>query len=273
MSESPADRLFDVQGKRALVTGAASGIGQAFAEVLADSGARVTLADIDEERLALVTGELASAGRRRPRGVVADISDPDAVDAAFDGAVAAHGGLDIVFANAGIAAVPGWGVPGGQELHTVADEVYERVLAINQHGVLYTMRAAAAVMKPQGSGRIMVTASTAGLASEPLVVTATPPARRPYRRWPATPRSSSHSTGQRQRDRPGALQDPHRGRRRRRGRAHVGVARAARAHGRHRGAQGPRPAALLARRELHHGRRDPDRRRPAARHAASGRGD
>jgi len=169
MSDKPATRLFDVQGVRALVTGAASGIGQAFAEVLADSGARVTLADIDEERLAHVTAELTGRGGD-VRSAVADVSDPDAVSAAFEGAVDAHGGLDVVFANAGIAAVPGFGAPGGgQELHTVADDVYGRVLAINQHGVLYTMRAAAAVMKPQRSGRIIVTASTAGLASEPLV--------------------------------------------------------------------------------------------------------
>lgn len=168
MSDLPVNRLFDVKGVRALVTGAASGIGQAFAEVLADSGARVTLADIDEERLAHVTAELAGRGGD-VRAAVVDVTDPDAVRAAFDGAVAAHGGLDVVFANAGIAAVPGFGVPGGQELHTVADDVYGRVLAINQHGVLYTMRAAAAAMKPQRSGRIIVTASTAGLASEPLV--------------------------------------------------------------------------------------------------------
>jgi NAD(P)-dependent dehydrogenase (short-subunit alcohol dehydrogenase family) len=51
----------------------------------------------------------------------------------------------------------------------VADDVWQRVLAINQHGVLYTLRAAAAVMKPQRSGRIVVTSSTAGLTSEPLV--------------------------------------------------------------------------------------------------------
>jgi threonine dehydrogenase-like Zn-dependent dehydrogenase/NADP-dependent 3-hydroxy acid dehydrogenase YdfG len=167
-SARPATRLFDVEGVRALVTGAASGIGQAFAEVLADSGARVTLADIDAERLALVVAELEARGGD-VRGVVVDVSDAAAVDTAFAGAVAAHGGLDVAFANAGIAAVPGFGVPGGQELHTVADDVWQRVLALNQHGVLYTMRAAAAVMKRQGSGRIVVTASTAGLSSEPLV--------------------------------------------------------------------------------------------------------
>ena len=168
MSERPAARLFDVEGVRALVTGAASGIGRAFAEVLADSGARVTLADFAPERLTQVADELAGRGGD-VRASVVDVTDPEAVRTAFAAAVEAHGGLDVVFANAGIAAVPGFGVPGGQELHTVTDEVWQRVLAVNQHGVLHTLRAAAAVMKPQRSGRIVVTASTAGLSSEPLV--------------------------------------------------------------------------------------------------------
>ena len=74
-----------------------------------------------------------------------------------------------MFANAGIAAVPGYANRGGQELHTVADDVWRRVLAVNLDGVLHTMRAAAAVMKPQRSGRIVVTASTAGLRADPMV--------------------------------------------------------------------------------------------------------
>ena len=91
------------------------------------------------------------------------------VRAAFDGAVAAYGGIDIVFANAGIAAVPGYANPGGQELHTVADDVWRRVVGVNLDGVLHTLRAAAGVMKPQGSGRIVITASTAGLRADPMV--------------------------------------------------------------------------------------------------------
>ena len=58
-------------------------------------------------------------------------------------AVAAYGGIDIVFANAGIAAVPGYANPGGQELHTVADDVWRRVVGVNLDGVLHTLRAAA----------------------------------------------------------------------------------------------------------------------------------
>jgi short subunit dehydrogenase len=77
---APASRLFDVTGARALVTGAASGLGQAFAEVLADSGARVTLADIDAERLGRVTAELADRGGD-VRAAHVDVTDPGAVDA------------------------------------------------------------------------------------------------------------------------------------------------------------------------------------------------
>jgi NAD(P)-dependent dehydrogenase (short-subunit alcohol dehydrogenase family) len=162
---SVTETLFDVRGRRALVTGAASGLGLAVAEVLADCGARVTLADVEGEQLAAVAAELTGDVRT----AVVDVSDDDAVRSAFAEAVAAHGGLDIVFANAGLAAVPGYANPGGQELHTVAEEDWRRVLDVNLDGVLNTLRAAAGVMKPQRSGRIVVTASTAGLRADPMV--------------------------------------------------------------------------------------------------------
>jgi len=163
-----ASRLFDVRGSRAVVTGAAGGLGLAIAEVLAESGARVTLADIDAERLEEAAAGLTARGCD-VRTARADVTDPESVRALFDGALAAHGGVDVVFANAGIAAVPGYANDGGQELHTVADDVWRRVLAVNLDGVLHTMRAAAGAMKPQGSGRIVVTASTAGLRADPMV--------------------------------------------------------------------------------------------------------
>ena len=167
-AETVTSSLFDVRGTRAIVTGAASGLGLAIAEVLADCGARVTLADIHDEHLAEVTATLASRGCD-VRSVHVDVADPAAVQAAFDDLVAEQGGVDVAFANAGIAGVPGFGADGGEELGAVADEVWRDVLSINLDGVLYTMRAAAAVMKPQRSGRIVVTASTAGLAPEALV--------------------------------------------------------------------------------------------------------
>jgi NAD(P)-dependent dehydrogenase (short-subunit alcohol dehydrogenase family) len=157
-----ADRLFDVRGTRVVVTGAASGLGFAMAEVHAQAGARVTLADVDGaalERLEL-EGDV--------RTQVVDVADAGQVDALIDGAVAAYGGLDVVFANAGISLEPGFKDPGGG-LTAIDAEQWRRVIAIDFDGVIATMRAAARVMKPQGSGRIVVTASTAGLRTDPMV--------------------------------------------------------------------------------------------------------
>ena len=140
-----------------------------IAEVLAECGARVTLADIDAERLAEGPARLSAAGCD-VRTAVVDVTDDASVRAAFAGAVAAHGGLDIVFANAGhrrrarLREPRRAGAP-----HRRPTTPGARVLGVNLDGVLSTMRAAAGVMKPQGSGRIVVTASTAGLRADPMV--------------------------------------------------------------------------------------------------------
>jgi NAD(P)-dependent dehydrogenase (short-subunit alcohol dehydrogenase family) len=165
---SVQERLFDVRGVRAVVTGAASGLGFAMAEVLADCGARVTLGDIDAERLESATRSLAERGGA-VRSFVVEVSDAGGVQALIDDAVEAEDGLDAVFANAGIAAVPGFAVEGGQQLDTLERSDWDRVLGINLNGVLFTMKSAAAVMKRQGSGRIVVTSSIAGLRPEPVV--------------------------------------------------------------------------------------------------------
>ncbi len=161
-------RLFDVRGTRVVVTGAASGLGFAMAEVLAECGARVTLADIAEERLERSTQRLLERGCDA-RAFVVDVSDEDSVQALFDFVVAEQGGVDVVFANAGLAATPGFRVEGGQTLDRVKRSDWDKVISVNQTGAMFTMRAAAAVMKHQGSGRIVVTASNAGLRPEPLV--------------------------------------------------------------------------------------------------------
>jgi len=168
---APADvlsKLFDVRGTRVVVTGAAAGLGFAMAEVLAECGARVTLADIHEERLAASTERLAERGCD-VRGVVTDVRDEGAVDALVGGVVAEQGGVDVVFANAGLASVPGFGVDGGQTLATLERSDWDKVLDVNLTGVIHTMRSAARAMTEQGSGRIVVTASNAGLRVEPLV--------------------------------------------------------------------------------------------------------
>ena len=162
-----ASEIFDVRGRSALVTGAGSGLGAAIAEVLAAGGANVTLLDIDVERLELVTKRLAALSGE-VRSVTADVSDAAAVKAAVGDAVDAFGGLDIVFANAGISLAAGITEVGGT-LETTDPDRWRRVLGVNLEGVLFTLQAAAGVMKRQGAGRIVVTASTAGLRGDPLV--------------------------------------------------------------------------------------------------------
>ena len=167
-SRSVYEQLFDVRGTRVAVTGAASGLGFAMAEVLADCGARVTLADIDADRLEHMTASLAERGGT-VRSFVVDVSDEAQVKALVDDVVSAEGGVDVLFANAGIGAVPGFAIEGGQQLDTVERADWDRVLGVNLDGVLFTMKHAAAVMKRQGAGRIVVTSSTAGLRAEPEV--------------------------------------------------------------------------------------------------------
>jgi NAD(P)-dependent dehydrogenase (short-subunit alcohol dehydrogenase family) len=160
--------LFDVRGARVLVTGAASGLGLAMAEVMVDCGASVTLADVDETRLEQVAAALREREGGDVRTVTLDVADHAQVDAAVDGVVAEEGGLDVVFANAGISLEPGIRDPGGG-ISSINPEAWDRVMKVNFEGVISTMAAAARVMKEQGSGRIIVTASTAGLRTDPIV--------------------------------------------------------------------------------------------------------
>jgi len=164
---SVQERLFDVRGTRVIVTGAASGLGFAMAEVLAECGARVTLADIDEERLEASTESLRSRSFDA-RPFVVDVSDEDRVQALFDDVLEDQGGVDVVFANAGLASVPGFRFDDGQTFDTIEHSDWDKVLAVNLNGVMHTMRSATRVMKQQRSGRIVVTASNAGIRVEPM---------------------------------------------------------------------------------------------------------
>jgi NAD(P)-dependent dehydrogenase (short-subunit alcohol dehydrogenase family) len=161
---SAAAELFAVDGLRTVVTGAASGLGRAMAEVMAAGGARVTLADLDAERLDEVTGALGG----NVRGVRLDVSDEDAVRRVFDDVAAEQGGVDVVFANAGISLEAGVLDDAGG-LEAIDRGKWDTVLGVNLNGVMFTMREAARHMKRQGSGRIVITASTAGFGTDPLV--------------------------------------------------------------------------------------------------------
>ena len=155
---------FDVSGLRAVVTGAASGLGLAMAEVMAEGGARVTLVDLDLDGLEQVAERLGGDVRT----AAVDVSDADAVKRLFDEVVEEQGGVDVAFANAGISTEPGvLDERGG--LANFDRGIWDAVLGVNLNGVMFTVREAAVRMKEQGSGRIVVTASTAGVGTDPLV--------------------------------------------------------------------------------------------------------
>ncbi|HXM84642.1 MAG TPA: SDR family NAD(P)-dependent oxidoreductase [Stellaceae bacterium] len=156
------DKLFDVKGHVAMVTGAANGIGLAMAEVMAENGATVLLTDVDSVGLEKETKRLAGSGCKVESQIL-DASNRDAIEACVAGLAKKHGRLDAVFANAGISAGP-----EGRQLET-SWATWDKVVALNLTGVFSTIRAAAAAMKPRKSGRIVITASIAGLRGEHLV--------------------------------------------------------------------------------------------------------
>lgn len=159
--------MFDVRGKRVIVTGGASGIGLAIVEVLAEHGARVAIADI---AVAQAEGE---AARMRGlgqdvRAVYADVGNGASAMSAIDACAAELGGIDVLYANAGID--PGSGVlgPDGERSIDGALENYDlsrwsRVIDISLNGVFHCTRAAVPHMKAQGSGRIIITTSVSSV--------------------------------------------------------------------------------------------------------------
>jgi NAD(P)-dependent dehydrogenase (short-subunit alcohol dehydrogenase family) len=165
---------FNIAGRSALVTGAASGIGLAYAEVMAEAGAKVTLADIDGEGAEREAARLRSEGADA-RAATCDVADLAQVAAAFDGHVAAYGGLDIAFANAGWDAGNGFWSPAGERNPAGQIDVYDpqawnRSIGINLSGVFHTIREAVRCMKAGGKpGSIIATASNAGLMNEAIV--------------------------------------------------------------------------------------------------------
>ncbi len=163
-SDKRATAIFDVEGVRAAVTGAASGLGFAMAEVLALNGARVSLLDANAELLDVAVKELAGQGAT-VTGELLDVADPEAVDRVMGRIAEREGGLDAVFANAGISRGAGIIVEEGQ-LENSDRAAYRQVIDVNLNGVVWTVQAAARVMRPQRHGRIVVTASTAGITTE-----------------------------------------------------------------------------------------------------------
>ncbi|MGF9566679.1 L-iditol 2-dehydrogenase [Neorhizobium sp. BT27B] len=147
-----------LQGKHAMITGAARGIGLAFAKAYIGEGARVAICDIDigrAEQSAKELGENAIA-------VKIDVTKKESIDAAVRQVVDAFGSIDILINNAALfTAAP---------LVEITEADYRRVFDVNVYGPLFTMQAVAAQMIAQGKGgKIINMASQAGRRGEPLV--------------------------------------------------------------------------------------------------------
>lgn len=167
-------QLFDVTGLATIVTGAASGIGLAYAAAMADNGARVTMLDRDKPALDAAARKLAEAGGA-VRIAAADVTDRQALRAAIDEAARVYGRLDVAFANVGINSPPGFlSMTGARTVdgafENVSDERWDKVIATNLTSVFTTIAAVVPHMKqPPAGGRIIVTTSIAGIRGEAIV--------------------------------------------------------------------------------------------------------
>jgi NAD(P)-dependent dehydrogenase (short-subunit alcohol dehydrogenase family) len=167
-----AAALFNVKGLATIVTGGASGIGLAYAEVMAHNGARVTIMDANANALDKVVGRLRNAGQD-VRGEAVDLTDRVALDVAFDASAHHYGRLDVVFANAGIGGGPGFLKLDGERnpdraLEKIPPEAWDKIIAVDLTSVFATLQAAARHMKERG-GRIIVTTSISAIRTEAYV--------------------------------------------------------------------------------------------------------
>jgi NAD(P)-dependent dehydrogenase (short-subunit alcohol dehydrogenase family) len=150
--------VFDLNGRRAVITGGAQGFGRAIAERFLQSGARVALWDRDEDVLHAAAKELRALGEVHT--ALVDVVNASQVDAATSDALGRLGGIDILVANAGIAGptMPTWEYP--------PDE-WRRVIDIDLTGAFLCCRAVVPHMRAQRYGRVLMIASIAGKEGNP----------------------------------------------------------------------------------------------------------
>ncbi|AWM26028.1 oxidoreductase [Sinorhizobium fredii USDA 205] len=147
-----------LEGKSALITGSARGIGRAFAEAYVREGATVAIADINIERASQAASEIGPAAYP----VEMDVTRQESIDAAIAAAVRQAGGLDVLVNNAALFDLA--------PIVEITRESYERLFSINVAGTLFTLQSAAKQMIAQGrGGKIINMASQAGRRGEALV--------------------------------------------------------------------------------------------------------
>lgn len=154
----------NMSGRSAIVTGGGSGIGAALVRALVADGAHVVVADIDVDAAQAVVDSLPGAGTGSVAGARAarlNVTDAAAVAALVEEVIGEHGGLDLMFANAGIT----WG--GDTELLTL--EQWNAIIDVNIRGVVHCVHAAYPHMIARGSGSLVLTSSMGGLSPAGLL--------------------------------------------------------------------------------------------------------
>ena len=160
-------KLFDLNGKVAVVTGGGSGLGREFCDVLAESGADVVCPDIYKDR-AEETCEIIKKYGHKTLALQVDVSKYDQVQAMFRQVLSQFGKLDILVNNAGIA-------PPSVLIDQIELEDWHRVIDIDLHGVFYCLKEGLGIMKKQKIGSIINISSTLGFsAHEPDILAQAP---------------------------------------------------------------------------------------------------
>lgn len=158
VSTTTLAELLNLTGRRAVVTGAAQGLGRAIAARIAEAGADLLIVDLDEDAAVRAADQLASQYTIKAVGARADVSDAAAISAAADRAMTELGGIDIWINNAGV-------FPNMPVLQ-MPDEMWDQVFAVNARGVFLCSREAARRMTVAGNsgdgGVIVNVISTAG---------------------------------------------------------------------------------------------------------------
>ncbi len=143
-----------LQGKTAIITGAASGFGAGIAARFAAEGARVMIADINRAAAEAVANDLDAVAQ------TVDVADDESVRAMAQAAIDRLGHVDILVNNAGVTHLP-------MPMEEVPEDEFDRVLAVNAKSVYLTARHLVPQMKARGRGAILNIASTAGLSPRP----------------------------------------------------------------------------------------------------------
>ena len=150
----------NLQGKVAVITGGASGIGRAVADRAAGEGMRIVLGDVEEGPLKEAVDDLTSSGAEA-LGVVTDVADGASVRNLRDAALDRFGAVHLVHNNAGI----GLGGP----IWEVSEADWRWILGVNLWGVIHGVRTFTPLLIEQGEGHIVNTASIAGLIAAPFL--------------------------------------------------------------------------------------------------------